>query len=502
MRTWLVLGQLGQTEVLPLYSLGNKNETSTVGCRACTVIYIVGGKVQEDDLFAILDKIDEQTLIYCSSPNTARKLAFAYCAHLCELGVEPSADLPLVTWINDNLSYRWSLTKCLQYEIAVHDGAMPKHITASTIQYFNNKKIRYLFCTNTIIEGVNTSAKNVVYYDNKIGPHKIDYFDYSNIRGRAGRLMEHYVGKVINLHKPPNAEKMHVDFPFFEQDPIASEVLVNLDENEVRDINDNKSRYNEFKTKDPELQEVLIKNGVSIEGQEAILSKLFSDLAVPVRRKFIIWNQIDGKLYDRLDYIFSLCWETLSTAEERKSFGSKGWVVNKIVGSCYQTSINEMISKDIEYRAKKLAEEKQIPFVNVDNVFSLYPSEMQDKVDNIIEKIFSLQKNWLQYRAPKWINVVDSLQKYATKKLGLSSGDYSYVAEMIENEFIQTNLRILLEYGIPRSAVQKIQFVLQISGIAVGKKTEDDVIEYILQYRGEFAKYLSTYELDILNRAL
>ena len=94
----------------------------------------------------------------------------------------------------------------------------------------------------------------------------------------------------------------------------------------------------------------------------------------------------------------------------------------------------QMIEKDIEYRAKKLAEEKEIDFISVDDMFGKFPIEMQAKTDHIIEKIFALQKNWLQYRAPKWINVVDSLQKYATQKLGLLSGDYSYIAEMIENE--------------------------------------------------------------------
>ena len=290
-------------------------------------------------------------------------MAFSYCAHLCTKGENAIEDLPLVEWISDNLSYRWSLSRCLQYEIAVHDGAMPKHITSSVIQYFNQKKIKYLFCTNTIIEGVNTSAKNVVFYDNKIGSRKIDYFDYSNIKGRAGRMMEHYVGRIINLHKPPKLESTEVDFPFFEQDPVSSEILVNLEENEIKDINDNLVRYAEFKSKDPELQDILVRNGVTIEGQERILERLFIDLSVPLRREMIIWNRIDAKLYDRLSYIFELCWETLSTEEERKSFDPKGWVVNKIVGSCYQTTANQMIEKDIEYRAKKLAEEKEIDFI-------------------------------------------------------------------------------------------------------------------------------------------
>lgn len=464
-----------------------------------------GGKVEDNDIFRILDTVEGQTLIYCASPSAARKLAFSYCSHIDDVHKKkelPENDLPLVGWINENLSFRWSFTKCLQSGIGIHDGSMPKHITSSVIQYFNEGGLKYLFCTNTIIEGVNTSAKNVVIYDSKIGTRPIDYFDYSNIRGRAGRLMRHYVGNVINLQKPPVKEEMNVDFPFFEQDPISSEVLVNLEEKDVKNVNDNVERYSRFSQKDPELKSILINNGVSIEGQEIILERLLIDLQVPIRRDTIIWKKIDGKLYERLKYLFELCWNNLTTESERKRLGSKEWVVNKVVSSCYQTSINQMIEKDIEYRAKKLAEEKKVSFSSTEEMFTLFPREMQERGDKIIENLFAFQKNWLQYRAPKWINVVDSLQKYATKTLGLPQGDYSYVAEMIENEFVQNGLRILLEYGIPQSALKKIELVLQSLGVDVRRLSEDEVVETLKKNKYKISTFLNRYENDILWKVL
>lgn len=461
-----------------------------------------GGKVAEADLFSVLDGLEEQTLIFCSSPRVARRLAFSYCEHIIASGSVEKQDLPLVEWIGQNLSYRWSLSSCLQYGIGIHDGSMPKHITSSTISYFNDKKLKYLFCTNTIIEGVNTSAKNVVYYDNKIGLRDVDYFDYSNIRGRAGRLMEHYVGKIINLRKPPEKETMRVEFPFFEQNPIASEVLVNLEESEVVDINDNLTRYKEFHSMDPELQELLRRNGVSIEGQKAILAQLYIDLESGEHYGDIIWSQIDRNLTRRLTYIFDLCWDTLSTEDERKSFGSKARIINKIVSHCYGQTVNQIIDSDIAYQAKTLAKGLGTTYVSVDQMFMDYPQEMQLKTDGIIEYIFALQKNWFQYRAPKWINVVDSLQKYATKKLGLPSGDYSYVAEMIENEFVQSSLRILLEFGVPRSAVIKIQSIFQKNRVDVKNISEDETIGLILRNKHVLRRYLSEYEMDVIERAI
>ena len=145
-------------------------------------------------------------------------------------------------------------------------------------------------------------------------------------------------------------------------------MLVNLNENDVLDINDNIQRFNDFKSKDADLQEILLRNAVSISGQENILNKFISDLSNPSNRELMLWSKIDGKLYQRLVYLFDLCWENLSTSEERKSFGSKGGVVNKIDGSCYRTSINEMIEKELEFKAKKLADEKGIKYKSINTV--------------------------------------------------------------------------------------------------------------------------------------
>ena len=109
-----------------------------------------------------------------------------------------------------------------------------------------------MFCTNTIIEGVNTSAKNVIYYDDKIGTRNVDYFDYSNIRGRAGRLMEHCVGRVINLKKPPEEKEMSVDIPAYTQNPIDDEVLVNIEKADVKPFN--MERYQRFEELPKDLQ--------------------------------------------------------------------------------------------------------------------------------------------------------------------------------------------------------------------------------------------------------
>jgi replicative superfamily II helicase len=59
------------------------------------------------------------------------------------------------------------LIEALHMGIGFHHGAIPRHLGSSLVDAFNEKKIRWLFCTSTLIEGVNTSAKNVIYLTKK-----------------------------------------------------------------------------------------------------------------------------------------------------------------------------------------------------------------------------------------------------------------------------------------------------------------------------------------------
>lgn len=455
------------------------------------------GTVNETDLFKVLDELTgQQTLIFCSSPNKARNLAFNYYQHLKENDKLSNINLPVIDWIKENVSENWSLRKCLAAKIAVHDGALQKHLTTSIIQYFNSRKINYLFCTTTIIEGVNTSAKNVVYYDDYIADHPVDYFDYSNIKGRAGRLMEHFTGRIINLQQPPPKETTVIDIPFYDQDPIEVEVLVNLDENDVKDIRDNKQRYADFKKLDLELQEILKKNGVSIEKQLEILNILHTDLQDYKKRSFILWNSYPQKMREKFMYLFGLCWERLATKEEHSSALSIGWLSSKTVGYCLEHSLMLLIKEEIFYRVGVKIQANTPLQEQVTKFAETQPLEYQIILDSAIERIFKLHRNWFQYKIPKWLGVLDSLQKYVCKKLGLDAGDYTFIADQIENEFISDNLRILLEYGIPSSAIQKLNMPSDYK--------EDQVILSLLRKLNDLEAIgiLTEYEIETIRRSL
>ncbi|RKJ51386.1 DEAD/DEAH box helicase [bacterium 1XD42-8] len=431
-------------------------------------------------LFDLLDKLgNEQTLIYCSTPARARRFAKAYYEHLIENTCQSIKEVPLVEWIEQNISPNWSLAKELRYGIAIHDGSLQKHIGASIIKYFNEGRLRYIFCTSTIIEGVNTSAKNVILYDGKKGGKEIDFFDYSNIKGRSGRMMEHYVGRVYNFVPIPKEESIIIDIPFYEQDReiLTDEILVNINQKDVkRQVLDRYNRLYEIK---PELLKIIKRNGTNVNGQMNIYYALERDV-LTYKYDYIAWSQIPN--WDKLNYVLEIAENNTFDFESKHGVFSVSQLVRYI--DMYRKNKNIMqIVRDIyEWKAKKIQK--------MDN------NQKERYLDDAIETAFHIYRHWFQFTVPKTFRVVDSLQRYVCEKHSRKAGSYSYFVQQLENDFLEENLSILIEYGIPNDTIRRIAKYIP------KDLEEDDVIIYIKKNINRISSGLLQYEIDRLRQCL
>jgi len=409
---------------------------------------------KENALFQLLLELkDEQTMIYCSSPSSARKISKKFYEFIKDKIDKQSDDIALIEWIEENITKRWSLVNFLKYQISFHDGALQKHITSSIVKYFNEQKIKFLFCTSTIIEGVNTSTKNIIIFDNKKGGQPIDYFDYSNIKGRAGRMMIHYTGKVYNFNPPIlKKENLIVDIPFFQQNPIKDEVLIHLDDEEIH--NKDTEQYKKLQ-KIPENERKLFKqNGLLIFGQKRLLDILRLDLKA--NKSLICWSSYPS--YQQLTYILSLGWNYLLKDSETKF----PMTHKKLVKVTFDYGNNQ----DIRYLVKS-----NYDFMVKDE---RYESMSKNEIfDEAVRDAFNILRHWFQYKVPKLLRTINILQEFICSEIGVQAGNYSFYADKIESDFVRDNLSILLEYGIPKSAIKKLESVID------KDLTEDKVIEIV-----------------------
>lgn len=437
-------------------------------------------KEKMPDLFDLLDRLkNEQTLVYCSTPSRARRFAKAYYEHLVEKKYETVPEVPLIEWIEKNISEKWSLAKELKYGIAIHDGSLQKHIGASIIKYFNEGRLRCIFCTSTIIEGVNTSAKNVILFDGKKGGKDIDFFDYSNIKGRSGRLMEHYVGCIYNFVPIPKQESIIIDIPFFEQDKdiLTDEILVNIKQEDVK--NQVMDRYDHLYKIEPELMQIIKKNGTNVNGQMNIYYALERDILTQ-KYNYIAWSQIPN--WDKLNYILHIAENNTFTFESRHGVVSVPQLARYIEIYRKNKSIMPIVKDIYEW--------------NLSKIQKVNDKQKEKYWDQAIESAFHIYRHWFQFTVPKTFRVVDSLQRYVCEKHNKKAGSYSYFVQQLENDFLKDNLSILIEYGIPNDTIRAITKYIP------ENLKEDEVVIYIKKHMNRITAELLQYEKDRLRHCL
>ncbi|STD04983.1 hypothetical protein [Chryseobacterium carnipullorum] len=117
------------------------------------------------------------------------------------------------------------LNKLVSREIGVHNGRLHRSLSQIQVKLFEEGEgIRNLISTSSIIEGVNTSAENVIIWRNRKGSAKLDDFTYKNIIGRGGRMFKHFIGKIYILEQPPEEGLTQLSIPF------PDEILGDLEE--------------------------------------------------------------------------------------------------------------------------------------------------------------------------------------------------------------------------------------------------------------------------------
>ncbi|MCV0387889.1 MAG: DEAD/DEAH box helicase [Nitrobacter sp.] len=163
-------------------------------------------------------------LVFISSPDRANQLATALTEDRSFAEVSDMSD-----WMDENFGEGWELSESVASGVAVHHGRIPRSLASHFVRMFNNGTLPILICTSTLIEGVNTAAKSVLIYDKQIARKDYDFFTFSNIRGRAGRLGEHHVGAVYLFHAPPDQESIEVEPPLFgDLDEAPDELVVHI----------------------------------------------------------------------------------------------------------------------------------------------------------------------------------------------------------------------------------------------------------------------------------
>lgn len=424
-------------------------------------------KTLNDDrnLINILNKIDGQTLVYLGRKDTvetrARKLA--------ETKQVTNKSSELIDYIKSNIDNDWSLIDCLSKGIAFHHGAIPKYIQIEIVDAFNKGEIDVLVCTSTLTEGVNTSAKNVIIYDNVKGRNLLTGFEVKNIKGRAGRFLSHFVGRVITL-APINDEKEkdNIEFSYFDDNSLTPEQIIQIDSTDLHKSNLEKRIETEHFLQREKIPLELIKRNkfIPIQNQYSLIMDLRNNKAY--LKDLLFLNQYPTK--EQLDQIMQLCYEHLFS--DKHKYDRKFTIGNLI-----------RLTKFYIYYSPTTKE--------------LIAEQNGVKTDTRIRSAFSLISDYFEFALPKYFAAFENLFNFVC---------YEFFS--IKDAISMKTLITKLEFG----SVEKHEIILKEAGVPVGiiRKIADrlsdcDNIHKIrakLSLDSDIKEILSGYEKSILEKYL
>lgn len=112
----------------------------------------------------------------------------------------------LARYVSDSVHPKYDLVNCVKAGIGFHTGKVPPHIRMVSELAYQDGVISSMVCTTTLMQGVNLPANIVIarnpnlFVDKREGrSQRLSSYEFSNLRGRAGRLMKDFVGRTLVL---------------------------------------------------------------------------------------------------------------------------------------------------------------------------------------------------------------------------------------------------------------------------------------------------------------
>lgn len=137
----------------------------------------------------------KRNIAYFSGKDAAIQAAIRYSK-----GKDDLTDKDLIQ-LSDDIKAQvhgdYYLTKLIRKGIAYHIGYLPASIRQRIEKLFKEGKITAMFCTSTLIEGVNLPADNLFITNNRSGRPQMTSVEFRNLIGRVGRIKFNLYGNVF-----------------------------------------------------------------------------------------------------------------------------------------------------------------------------------------------------------------------------------------------------------------------------------------------------------------
>jgi len=149
---------------------------------------------------------DQQNIIYSPKGNWAAAWALKFAATLEESKIIDPWLREIMEFLSDEIHPMYQLIPCLAKGTAYHHGNLPDIVRKEIEDCFLEGKIKNLFCTSTLLQGVNLPANNLFIPMPKKDRFDLTPFDFGNLIGRAGRIKDSLYGTIYCIERKPTEQ--------------------------------------------------------------------------------------------------------------------------------------------------------------------------------------------------------------------------------------------------------------------------------------------------------
>ena len=151
----------------------------------------------------------KQSIVYYNGREKAVQAAREFAKVMKPFGIKNDPALEALSKeIKQEVHEQYFLAEMVRQGIAYHIGYLPASIRASIEELFQAGNITVMFCTSTLLEGVNLPADNLFIMDNKIALSEMNTVDFRNLIGRVGRISFNLYGNVFFVSEPNSKVKV------------------------------------------------------------------------------------------------------------------------------------------------------------------------------------------------------------------------------------------------------------------------------------------------------
>lgn len=154
-------------------------------------------------------------IVYCNSKSLTLQKSLEFYASISSRGgdtaLEPNNDPGInelriaAKKIRSFIHKDFYLAEFLSAGVAYHHGTLPQIIRNIVEDLYRKEHIKFIFCTSTLLEGVNMPAKNIFILTNKRNLSPFKPIDFWNLAGRAGRLNKELFGNIYCIKDDENS---------------------------------------------------------------------------------------------------------------------------------------------------------------------------------------------------------------------------------------------------------------------------------------------------------